>query len=222
MQYGSVLSQAVATTLRMLHEKIVRPEQSDIILHCTQTQLWAAVGLYRAIIEGMDTPDEAKLLPSLHDFLDSLLRSGELPVESMSFPTEFVIFLLSNRSDGAYSMASAVASNCAALRYCLLSIFTHVARCRQAGLKAFEWFEKSKPSGPLVGVEEDKREDVDVNGKKFRDNTQQRSEPFCFEDDNIAGKDPLGSPEGPMAWFEEDIEDVLESIMDGVCFHCRT
>lgn len=196
-KYGRVLSQVVAMMLRMLHEKIVLQEQQPATLCCTETQLKAAVGLYRTIMEGMGDPQEIKLLPSLHAFLDSLLRSGELPMESMSFPTDLLLFFLSIRPDGTYSMATVITSNCAALRYGLLSIYTHVCRCTQAGLKGFTWFEKSKPSS-----------------ESSSSGDEDKSSGYKEEGEDTSGTEHLESSEME-EYTEENIEDVLESIMNG-------
>lgn len=183
--------------LRMLHEKIVLQERQPATLCCTEAQLKAALGLYRAIMEGMGNPEEIRLLPSLHDFLDSLLRSGELPMESMSFPTDLLLFFLSIRPNGTYSMATVITSSCAALRYGLLSIYTHVCRCMQAGLKSFTWFEKSKPSSVSSSSgDEDKSSGYKEDGE------------------DTSGEEHLESSEIE-EYMEENIEDVLESIMNG-------
>ncbi|EDR05385.1 uncharacterized protein LACBIDRAFT_303348 [Laccaria bicolor S238N-H82] len=209
-QYGAFLTQAVSMILRMVHEKIVLQEkQSGGILPCTQTQLEAAVGLYRVIMEGMGTYEEDKLLPSLHTFLDSLLRSGEMPTQLMSFPTDLLLFFSSIRPDGAYSMATIVTSNCAALRYCLLAIFTHVSRCSATGLKDFAWFEKPKPSSPS---------DSSVEGEKGpdADGTDYISEQALGCESEGAAEEELFDSQASQddSIEEEDIEAVLERIMD--------
>ncbi|KAF8875385.1 hypothetical protein BD779DRAFT_1450168 [Infundibulicybe gibba] len=205
-QYGNILSQATAMTLRIIHDKIQPHQQyhSSLWCKCTRRQLEAAIALYRVIVEGQGSLVEEDVLPAMHEFFDTLLRSGALANEPIATPTDLLFFILSIRPGGAYATASTVASDCAALRYCFNSIFVHIARCKKLGSHSFSWFEA--PLGPEAtqqgqghGHEEGTMEDMVEDDTGGEDTGEE----------DTAGEDTVEEVAA------EDLEAVLKSIMAG-------
>ena len=93
-------------------------------------------------------------------------------------------------------MAAVITSSCAAFYYGLLSIYTHVCQCMQAGLKSFTWFEKLKP--------------FSMTSSQV---TKEKSSGYKEDDDDTTGEEHLKSQKMEEC-MKETIEDVLESIMN--------
>lgn len=180
---------------------IQRPscQKAALVLKCTKKQLSAAIILYQGIIQAQGSPTESLLHP-LHSFFATLLQSGDLTPEDFGCPTDQAIFLLSIRPNNSYSMSSTVASNCAAFRYCLHSIFVHVVREKFLSLTTFEFF---KPPSP-------------PNYPKQAGNIYEEDENQGGEEDEEEEKDEDDEDEEKLGDADEIEEENLESMLDKI------
>ncbi|KIL56003.1 hypothetical protein M378DRAFT_1039922 [Amanita muscaria Koide BX008] len=144
-EYSRVLSQTVAMSMRLLHQKIhSRSSAGTITLLLTGNQLESALNLYTVAMKGRGS--SAPELPDvLHKFCATLLKPGDLPSDALACPTDQVLFLRGIQPQGTYASARSVKSTCSALQHCLRSILIHIVRQKYAKLDTFEWYEATKP-----------------------------------------------------------------------------
>ncbi|PPR04899.1 hypothetical protein CVT24_007142 [Panaeolus cyanescens] len=167
-EYGRALFGVVAFVMRsILLGKDQNQDSAPSTIYSSNNQQKAAYILCRTLLQqdgdlNTDKKDQSKLLSSLHNFLDTLLRSDMEKPSSISCPTDQYLVLASLSTDDQFRGAKDIATTCAMLRHCFYGIFVHSCRLANEKSDVFHFHSLPPTSETDTELEDYMEEDIDA------------------------------------------------------------
>lgn len=154
---------------------------------------------------------------AVQTFLASLAHAENLSTGPLACPTDQYLFFRSLKKTGGYANSRTIASECAAMQYCIRSIKLHTGRLEFLKLDNFEWHGAANDdnnSQPCIGRNEDEDKGTDEDSLDEGDGDGDEDIDGDHDSDDSDGEDSEDDVNDGDFESEEHYADAIKQIMD--------